>query len=299
MIETLKSLIKKIFMSTPVVLMLGLGVIVIGFILLFTGIFALSYYSEISISVGYVSFVMFVLSKYRRFRKPPLKYYGDSTEAERNIKVAHTKLWKIESRYVLVSGLCLATITVANYWCGVVTAPIILILNGLLSIAIVYLLNQGPIDVAQLKAAASILPGNKSTSTSSQTLINYCIVLALIAGYWTFQIQKNEGELKQEGYILINQLSDLAYCQDYQSKCVAVDKASQVSFKKISSSDGPGKVWQMCFSLNYEYSRYGNNYESDYRPRDYCFSNEYYGNSWPQSDIESEVYKNLRLESKW
>jgi hypothetical protein len=76
-------------MSTPVVLMLGLGVIVIGFILLFTGIFALSYYSEISISVGYISFVMFVLSKYRRFRKPPLKYYGDSTEAERNIKVEH------------------------------------------------------------------------------------------------------------------------------------------------------------------------------------------------------------------
>jgi hypothetical protein len=72
-----------------------------------------------------------------------------------------------------------------------------------------------------------------------------------------------------------------------------------VSFQKISSSDGPGKVWQMCFSLNYEYSRYGNNYESDYRPKDYCFSNEYYGNSWPQSDIETEIYKNLRLESKW
>jgi membrane protein implicated in regulation of membrane protease activity len=241
-------------MSTPVVLTFGLAVIVLGFILLFTGIYALSYYTEISISVGYVFIVVFVLSKYRQFRKPPLKYYGDSTENERITKAEHTKLWNIESRYVSVSSLCLAIITVTNYWYGFLTAPIILILNGLFSIAIVYLLNQGPIDVAQLKAAASRLPGNKSTSTSLQTLINYCIVLALIAGYWTFQIQKTESELKQEGYILINELSDLAYCQDYQSKCVAVDKISQVSFKKIRPSDGPGKVWQMCFSLNYEYS---------------------------------------------
>ena len=264
---------------------------------MFTGIFAIAYYSEISISAGYAIFVLFVLSKYRRFRKPPFKYYSESTETERNIKVEQEKLWKLESRYVFVSGLGLATITVTNYWYGFVTAPIILILNGLFSIAILYLLNQGPIDVAQLRAAVSRLPGNKSTSTSSQTLINYCIVLVLIAGYWTFQIQKNESELKQEGYILINELSDLAYCQDYERQCVAVDKISQVNFKKIASTDGPGKVWQMCFSLNYEYARYGNNYDSDYRLKDYCFSNEYYGNSWPQSDIEIEVFKNLMSES--
>ena len=291
--------LKRILSSTPVVLILGLAVICVGFILLFTGIFAIAYYSEISISAGYAFFVLFVLSKYRGFRKPPFKHYSETSETERNIKAEQEKLWKLESRYVFVSGLGLTAITVANYWYGVVTAPIILILNGLFSILILHLLNQGPIDVAQLKAAASRLPGNKGTSTSTQTLINYCIVLVLIAGYWAFQIQKNESELKQEGYILINELSDLAYCQDYQNKCVAVDKISQVSFKKISPSDGPGKVWQICFSLNYEYSRYGNSYQSDYRPKDYCFSNEYYGNGWPQSDIESEVYKNLRLESKW
>ena len=289
--------LKRILSSTPVVLIFGLAVICVGFILLFTGIFAISYYSEISISAGYAIFVLFVLSKYRRFRKPPFKYYSESTETERNIKAEQEKLWKLESRYVFVSGLGLATITVTNYWYGFVTAPIILILNGLFSIAILYLLNQGPIDVAQLRAAVSRLPGNKSTSTSSQTLINYCIVLVLIAGYWTFQIQKNESELKQEGYILINELSDLAYCQDYERQCVAVDKISQVNFKKIASTDGPGKVWQMCFSLNYEYARYGNNYDSDYRLKDYCFSNEYYGNSWPQSDIEIEVFKNLMSES--
>ena len=289
--------LKRILSSTPVVLIFGLAVICVGFILLFTGIFAISYYSEISISAGYAIFVLFVLSKYRRFRKPPFKYYSESTETERNIKVEQEKLWKLESRYIFVSGLGLTAITVTNYWYGFVTAPIILILNGLFSIAILYLLNQGPIDVAQLRAAVSRLPGNKSTSTSSQTLINYCIVLVLIAGYWTFQIQKNESELKQEGYILINELSDLAYCQDYERQCVAVDKISQVNFKKIASTDGPGKVWQMCFSLNYEYARYGNNYDSDYRLKDYCFSNEYYGNSWPQSDIEIEVFKNLMSES--
>ena len=297
MLDVLKKLLKKTLLSTPIVLMFGLAVICVGFILLFTGIYALSYYSEISISVGYAFIVMYVISKYKRYRKPPLRYYGDATEIERNLKAEHTKLWKKESRYILVSGLCLTLLTVANYWYGVVTAPIILILNGLFSIAIVYLLNQGPIDVAQLKAAASRLPGNKDTSTSAQTLINYCIVLVLIAGYWTFQIQKNESELKQEGYILINELSDLAYCQDYERQCVAVDKISQVNFKKIASTDGPGKVWQMCFSLNYEYARYGNNYDSDYRLKDYCFSNEYYGNSWPQSDIEIEVFKNLMSES--
>lgn len=289
--------LKRILASTPVVLIFGLAVICVGFILLFTGIFAISYYSEISISAGYAIFVLFVLSKYRRFRKPPFKYYSESTETERNIKLEQEKLWKLESRYIFVSGLGLTAITVTNYWYGFVTAPIILILNGLFSIAILYLLNQGPIDVAQLRAAVSRLPGNKSTSTSSQTLINYCIVLVLIAGYWTFQIQKNESELKQEGYILINELSDLAYCQDYERQCVAVDKISQVNFKKIASTDGPGKVWQMCFSLNYEYARYGNNYDSDYRLKDYCFSNEYYGNSWPQSDIEIEVFKNLMSES--
>jgi hypothetical protein len=289
--------LKRILSSTPVVLIFGLAVICVGFILLFTGIFAISYYSEISISAGYAIFVLFVLSKYRRFRKPPFKYYSESTETERNIKLEQEKLWKIESRYIFVSGLGLTAITVTNYWYGFVTAPIILILNGLFSIAILYLLNQGPIDVAQLRAAVSRLPGNKSTSTSSQTLINYCIVLVLIAGYWTFQIQKNESELKQEGYILINELSDLAYCQDYERQCVAVDKISQVNFKKIASTDGPGKVWQMCFSLNYEYARYGNNYDSNYRLKDYCFSNEYYGNSWPQSDIEIEVFKNLMSES--
>ena len=289
--------LKRILSSTPVVLIFGLTVICVGFILLFTGIFAISYYSEISISAGYAIFVLFVLSKYRRFRKPPFKYYSESTETERNIKLEQEKLWKLESRYIFVSGLGLTAITVTNYWYGFVTAPIILILNGLFSIAILYLLNQGPIDVAQLRAAVSRLPGNKSTSTSSQTLINYCIVLVLIAGYWTFQIQKNESELKQEGYILINELSDLAYCQDYERQCVAVDKISQVNFKEIASTDGPGKVWQMCFSLNYEYARYGNNYDSDYRLKDYCFSNEYYGNSWPQSDIEIEVFKNLMSES--
>lgn len=289
--------LKRILSSTPVVLIFGLAVICVGFILLFTGIFAISYYSEISISAGYAIFVLFVLSKYRRFRKPPFKYYSESTETERNIKLEQEKLWKLESRYIFVSGLGLTAITVTNYWYGFVTAPIILILNGLFSIAILYLLNQGPIDVAQLRAAVSRLPGNKSTSTSSQTLINYCIVLVLIAGYWTFQIQKNESELKQEGYILINELSDLAYCQDYERQCVAVDKISQVNFKKIASTDGPGKVWQMCFSLNYEYARYGNNYDSNYRLKDYCFSNEYYGNSWPQSDIEIEVFKNLMSES--
>lgn len=182
--------LKRILSSTPVVLILGLAVICVVFILLFTGIFAMAYYSEISISAGYAIFVLFVLSKYRRFRKPPFKYYSESTETERKIKAEQEKLWKLESRYVFVSGLGLTAITVANYWYGVVTAPIILILNGLFSIAILYLLNQGPIDVAQLKAAASMLPGNKSTSISSQTFINYCIVLVLIAGYWTFQIQK-------------------------------------------------------------------------------------------------------------
>ena len=192
--------LKRILSSTPVVLILGIAVICVGFILLFTGIFAIAYYSEISISAGYAIFVLFVLSKYRRFRKPPFKHYSETSETDRNIKAKQEKLWKLESRYVLVSGLCLAAITVANYWYGVVTAPIILILNGLFSIVIMYLLSQGPIDVAQLKAAVSRLPGNKSTSTSSQTLINYCIVLVLVAGYWTFQIQKNESARRLHSY---------------------------------------------------------------------------------------------------
>jgi hypothetical protein len=160
-------------------------------------------------------------------------------------------------------------------------------------------MEKGTINVSQLKSAASNLPSTVKSPMFSQTLVSYFIVLVLASGYWAFQIQKNESQLKQDGYSLVNELSELAYCQNSQTQCVAVDNISRVGFEKIDSVDGPGKVWQICFSLNYAYSKYGNFYESDYRLDDYCFINNEYASGWPQLEMEDEIYKYLRQEINW
>jgi hypothetical protein len=288
------SFLKRIFSSTPVTLVLGLAIIVIGLISVFTALFAISYYSEISISVGFIALIVVLIVQYNKFRKPNLQIYDWSNDSQKELKSVNDKLWKEELKLVIGSGVFVSIITIGNYWFGIITAPIIFFIYGFFCITVLYLTNKGQIDV---KSPYPIYSKTSDTNVQigvPRTLINYSIALVVVSAIWAFQIQKNESQLKQDGYSLLNEISDLTYCQDFQVNCVGVDSVKSVSFKKVDSPDGPGKVWEMCFGLNYEYSRFGGYYQSDYRIEDYCFSNEYYGNSWGQSEMESEIYKRLK-----
>ena len=128
MIGTLKNLIKKILMSTPVVLSFGLAVIVLGFILLGAGIMAIATYLEVFISILFVLFIGFLLSKYKQYRKPLLWYSEYTPESEKQLQLVYAKNWKEESRFTLILGLFVSSITVANYWYGFVAAPFVFFL---------------------------------------------------------------------------------------------------------------------------------------------------------------------------
>lgn len=286
--------LKRILSSTPVVLVLGLSIIVLGIFSLLTALFAISYYIEFSISIGFIVLIAILVIQYVKFRKPNLELYDWANESQKEVKLLNEKEWNEEFKFIVLSGIFVSVITVANYWLGIVIAPIIFFVYGSFCLVVTYLGNKGQIDNRSRQTTESKPSGTAKPTGIPRTLINYSIVLALISGFWAFQIQKNESQLKQDGYSFLNKLSELRYCQEFQSRCVAIDKIQFVNFKKTNSSDGPGKAWEMCFGINYEYSRFGGYYESDYRIEDYCFSNKYYGNSWGESEMESEIYKRLK-----
>jgi hypothetical protein len=291
-------LLKRFISSTPVVLIFGLTVIVIGFLLIFTVLSAIVYYFEIAASVGCIFLIVLLIFQYVKFRKPYLELYDWTPDSQKEIqkqkKLMNKKLWNEEFKLITFSGLFVAITTVTNYWYGVVTAPIIFFIYGFYCIVILFLMWKGRIGDENSALAKSRTPELKNQLGIPRTLINYAVILSLISAFWFFQIQKNESQLKQDGYSILNEVSELRYCQDYQSRCVSIDGIKSVNFKKVDAADGPGKVWEMCFSANYEYSKFGGYYESDYRYEDFCFSNEYYGNSWGQSDIESGIYTRLK-----
>ena len=286
--------LKRIFSSTPVVLVFGLSIIVVGLFSLMAAVFAIIYYIEISISIGFISLIAILIVQYVKFRKPRMQIYEWETDSEKKAKLQNEKNWNEEFKLIVLSGFFVSVIAVANYWLGIVTAPIIFLIYGSFCLVAIYLIDKGRFDRRSRFTTESEQSGIVKQTGIPRTLINYFIVLALVSGFWVFQIQKNESQLKQDGYDFVNELTDLRYCESFQVNCVAVDSAKNISFKKVDAVDGPGKVWEICFSLNFEYSKYGGYYESDYRFYDYCFSNEYYGNSWPDSDTESEIYKELR-----
>lgn len=286
--------LKRIFSSTPVVLVLGLSMLLIGLYGLFALLLAIGFYIEISFSIGIVALIAILIIQYVKFRKPRLLLHDWESDSEKEAKLQNEKNWNEEFKLIVLSGFFVSVIAVVNYWIGIITAPIIFLIYGSFCLVVIYLIDKGRFDRRSRYTTAIEPLGAVKPTGIPRTLINYFIVLALVSGFWVFQIQKNESQLKQDGYGFVNELTDLRYCESFQVNCVEVDSAKNVSFKKIDAVDGPGKVWEICFSLNFEYSKYQGYYESDYRFYDYCFNNEYYGNSWPRSDIESEIYNELK-----
>jgi hypothetical protein len=271
---------KKILLSEPIIFVVGLVLLVAGFFLIFAGVFAITYYIDISFSillVGVIVYLVKMLTKVRRH------------------KLTDTA-WKEESKYIFLGGMTVSILTIANYWLGFLEAPIILFVYGFYLIVLVYLGSEESLKKLSRKNHSESTNQISGSELIPRAILNYSAILLLICGYWYFQIQNNEINLKQEGYEITNQLSELRYCQEYQQNCAAIDSVKEVTFKKIPAVDGPGKVWEMCFSMNFEYTRYAELYESDYRYNDYCFNNEFYGNSWPQSGIESKIYSDLKRQ---
>jgi len=91
-------------MSTPVILVIFLALVILGFALLFTGIVAVSYYSDITISVVFVSAILFALWKHRKVRRPPFSEQLYSDELGKKNVQRHWNLWREESK--LERGNC-------------------------------------------------------------------------------------------------------------------------------------------------------------------------------------------------
>ena len=282
-------LLKKIFMSTPVLLVIFLALVILGFILLGTGIFALSYYSDISISVIFVATVFFALWQYRKVRRPPLSEHFYSVESEKKHIQRHWNIWRGEFRFFLVLGLLVSALTVTNYWYGFTTAPVILLVYGTFFIIVIYEINRGPIDVYELKLAASKIDGNKAVPTFFQVTMNYFIILILISGFWFYQINKNLATQREAGYEAALDLIDFRYCTYNLNVCGAVDTISNVSFAMERVEGEPGKSLKMCVRLNFKYSLQDGAYDSDYRPEEICFSPSQYGGYWSEYELQDNV----------
>jgi hypothetical protein len=243
-----------------------------------------------------VNFILLV--KYRKYRKPTYVRFYKDTESKLIAKAKYEQNWKSEFRFVLVLGLIVSLLTVSNYLYGLVQAPIVFLIYGSFILFVLNLMELGPIDSKYDESKQEMLSLSGSP-LFSKTIAKSFVILFLISGYWIFQIQKNESELKQEGYSVLADLSNLNYCEEYQSKCVAVDSFKSVTFEKVKNNEAPGKVWQMCFSLNYKYARYSDYYQSDYRFEDYCFTENEYGYGWSEYGIEDEIRERLSQVSIW
>ena len=286
--------LKKILMSTPVILVIFLVLVILGIAILFTGVMAVSYYSDITISVVFVSAIFFALWKHRRVRRPPFSEQFYSDELGKKNSQRHWNLWREESKLLLVSGLLLSTISVTNYWYGFTTAPLVLLGYGTFFIVIFYLVNKGPIDVSELRDATYKLDNKSDAPTFFQTTLNYFIVLILISGFWFYQINKNLATQREAGYEAALDLSDFGTCPSDSNICGAVDTISSVNFEMVRAEDGPGKSLKMCVSLNFKYSFQGSEYQGDYLYEDICFTPSRYGGYWSEYELEDKVRAVLR-----
>jgi hypothetical protein len=291
------SIVKKFLSSTPVVLLFGLIFLILGFYILFAVLFTIGTYFEISLTIGFIAMNSLIVVKYKKFRKPNLEIYEFHNDSDKQLIKDKLRVWNEEFR-MLYLGCAIATLlTVINFWTGLLIAPIMLVVYGSFLITALYMMDKGKINFEQIQVSKLTLPSSVERSLIPRTLVNFFVALVLVAGYWTFQIQKNESELKQDGYSVAAELSNLNSCQSYQSKCVAVDSVKSVYFEKVKNIDGPGKIWKMCFSLNYKYARYGGFYQSDFRYEEFCFNEDLvFGFGWPQYDIEQEITQQLRQE---
>jgi hypothetical protein len=270
------SFLRKILsaISGPLALLFLLGVIIFGFWALFVGTILIATYIHITLTVLFAVPIAILIRLYFKDRKSMI------SEAS----------WKSESKIVVISGLLVLTLISMNYWQGVVTAPIALFIYGVYCTLIIYLVSRDGRESALKNATDSSYRFSPLSSKIPKWVIGNLIALLILSGYWFTEIQKNEQISKDEGIQQALELADYSVIFGPPSKAsVRVDYIDRVDFKKVDSSEEPGKILEMCITIWLEGSRDGYYYDDLYPSEKVCVTESEWGGGWSKYGLQEKI----------
>ena len=270
------SFLRKILtaISGPLALLFLLGVIIFGFWALFVGTILIATYIHITLTVLFAVPIAILIRLYFKDRKSMI------SEAS----------WKSESKIVVISGLLVLTLISMNYWQGVVTAPIALFIYGVYCTLIIYLVSKDGRESALKNATDSSYRFSPLSSKIPKWVIGNLIALLILSGYWFTEIQKNEQISKDEGIQQALELADYSVIFGPPSKAsVRVDYIDRVDFKKVDSSEEPGKILEMCITIWLEGSRDGYYYDDLYPSEEVCVTESEWGGGWSKYGLQEKI----------
>jgi hypothetical protein len=270
------SFLRKILsaISGPLALLFLLGVIIFGFWALFVGTILIATYIHITLTVLFAVPIAILIRLYFKDRKSMI------SEAS----------WKSESKIVVISGLLVLTLISMNYWQGVVTAPIALFIYGVYCTLIIYLVSRDGRESALKNATDSSYRFSPLSSKIPKWVIGNLIALLILSGYWFTEIQKNEQISKDEGIQQALDLADYSVIFGPPSKAsVRVDYIDRVDFKKVDSSEEPGKILEMCITIWLEGSRDGYYYDDLYPSEKVCVTESEWGGGWSKYGLQEKI----------
>lgn len=270
------SFLRKILtaISGPLALLFLLGVIIFGFWALFVGTILIATYIHITLTVLFAVPIAILIRLYFKDRKSMI------SEAS----------WKSESKIVVISGLLVLTLISMNYWQGVVTAPIALFIYGVYCTLIIYLVSKDGRESAIKNATDSSYRFSPLSSKIPKWVIGNLIALLILSGYWFTEIQKNEQISKDEGIQQALDLADYSVIFGPPSKAsVRVDYIDRVDFKKVDSSEEPGKILEMCITIWLEGSRDGYYYDDLYPSEKVCVTESEWGGGWSKYGLQEKI----------
>jgi hypothetical protein len=270
------SFLRKILsaISGPLALLFLLGVIIFGFWALFVGTILIATYIHITLTVLFAVPIAILIRLYFKDRKSMI------SEAS----------WKSESKIVVISGLLVLTLISMNYWQGVVTAPIALFIYGVYCTLIIYLVSKDGRESALKNATDSSYRFSPLSSKIPKWVIGNLIALLILSGYWFTEIQKNEQISKDEGIQQALDLADYSVIFGPPSKAsVRVDYIDRVDFKKVDSSEEPGKILEMCITIWLEGSRDGYYYDDLYPSEKVCVTESEWGGGWSKYGLQEKI----------
>jgi hypothetical protein len=251
-----------------------LGVIIFGFWALFVGTILIATYIHITLTVLFAVPIAILIRLYFKDRKSMI------SEAS----------WKSESKIVVISGLLVLTLISMNYWQGVVTAPIALFIYGVYCTLIIYLVSKDGRESALKNATDSSYRFSPLSSKIPKWVIGNLIALLILSGYWFTEIQKNEQISKDEGIQQALDLADYSVIFGPPSKAsVRVDYIDRVDFKKVDSSEEPGKILEMCITIWLEGSRDGYYYDDLYPSEKVCVTESEWGGGWSKYGLQEKI----------
>jgi hypothetical protein len=270
------SFLRKILsaISGPLALLFLLGVIIFGFWALFVGTILIATYIHITLTVLFAVPIAILIRLYFKDRKSMI------SEAS----------WKSESKIVVISGLLVLTLISMNYWQGVVTAPIALFIYGVYCTLIIYLVSRDGRESALKNATDSSYRFSPLSSKIPKWVIGNLIALLILSGYWFTEIQKNEQISKDEGIQQALDLADYSVIFGPPSKAsVRVDYIDRLDFKKVDSSEEPGKILEMCITIWLEGSRDGYYYDDLYPSEKVCVTESEWGGGWSKYGLQEKI----------